>query len=375
MAVAIPKEAPAVPQTTGVAMPATVHNNPKLLKLWEKSGEEERKAGLLISEYHTKSAKNDNNERFTFAESWQGLFPKTSKKQYERGKEAVTIGATLAGVSASQVYSELKTAEFYGRHGYEALEKKAQSNGVILYWSHLKLIQEKLFNNKDARHQVERALVQRQMSLSQLKELIYKAAPEVKERQKSEAPKKEQTCVQQLTSAVSSIRGLTKNGLKLEEALDRVNNEDFHGDAEQGDALIAQLAEGIASTEELIDFFTEKIKYMQQLYDTIASMMSGQDKAVKKAAGKVVKQLADEKAEKRKKDSVRAASMAVRGDDTEVNIADSDENDSLPVLTGKKLKDWIEKENVEEDDFEIEVDDSDPGDNIFDEAGTINMNP
>jgi hypothetical protein len=115
-------------------VPCFVRNNLKSLKMWEEASEDERNAGLLLCEFQNRSTKTEVLDRFDFADRWNVAFPKANKKLYDRGMEAIKIGAQLAGMSPSTVYSNLRTTGFYKRSGYEALYKKAEANGVEIPW-------------------------------------------------------------------------------------------------------------------------------------------------------------------------------------------------------------------------------------------------
>ena len=308
-------------------IPFIVRNNPKVLELWENATEEERTAGLLLCEFQAKSTKTTIVHYFDFADKWNEVFPRSNKKLFKRGEDAIRKAAQLIGISHTTVYTALQTTRFYGRSGYEALAKKAAVNGVMLHWTHLRTIVTRLSDNKEARTKVEQMLVQKQMTQKELDKLIDKYAPRPKKNEELSGPDTEQTAVKNLTSMVSAFRNIAKSRAKFAQTLENVDNE-FAGDAEEGRIILEQTSALISCLEEIDEFVKEHSRYIQQIHDAVLAIVIGEDKAKKteESAAKIKKQIAHEKAEKRQKEQNRNAAMVARGD-FEPSFADDDFGD------------------------------------------------
>jgi hypothetical protein len=159
-------------------IPITIRNDEAKVKLWEKATDEERMASELLCDFQASTAKTGIGAYFDFADKWNTVFPTNSKKAYERGLSVVKKASRIAGVSASSIYSILKTTKFYGRNGYESLAKKAATNGVVIEWTQLRTLANRLADNKEARTEIEREIIQRKVTEAQLNALIDERAPE-----------------------------------------------------------------------------------------------------------------------------------------------------------------------------------------------------
>jgi hypothetical protein len=307
-------------------IPFIIRNNPKVLELWENATEEERTAGLLLCEFQAKSTKSTIEHYFDFADKWNEVFPRSNKRLFKRGEDAIRKAAQLIGISHTTVYTALQTTRFYGRSGYEALAKKAAVNGVMLHWTHLRTIVTRLSDNKEARTKVEQILVQKQMTQNELEKLIDKYAPRPKKNEELSGPDTEQTAVRSLISMVSSFKNLAKSREKFVKTLENVDNE-FAGDAEEGRIILEQTSALISSLEEIDEFVKEHSRYIQQIHDAVLAIVIGEDKAKKaeESAATIKKQIAHEKAEKRQKENARTAATAARGD-FETSVADGDDD-------------------------------------------------
>jgi hypothetical protein len=341
-------------------IPFFIRNNPKSLKMWEEASEDERNAGLLLCEFQNRSTKAEILDRFDFADRWNAAFPKANKKLYERGMEAIKIGAQLAGISPSTVYSNLRTTGFYKRSGYEALYKKAEANGVEIPWITLRLIVERLEKNTEARTKVEREIVRRRMTEAELNKLIDSVAPESARKKSGTDSEKELTVAQHFAAMVSAFKKLSLARAKFEQVMEDFN-DNFDGTADQAKVVLEQTSALIGSFEEIQDFMDAKVMFVTQLRDAAQTLVDGEGrkKAVKSSAEKIRKQIAAEKTEHQKKESARSAAAVARGDTDDVVITDLDDESTDPS-----------DEELNDIDDEIEVDDTDDRD-IFDEIGGI----
>jgi len=380
-----------VPQKTGGKenIPFIIRNNPKSLKIWENANEEERTAGLILSEFQTKTTKTAVSSYFELADKWNDAFPKSSKKLYDRGMEAVKKGARLTEMSATTVYSILRTTRFYGRAGYEALARKAEINGVIIYWTHLRIIAERLHGDKEARTKVEQVLVHKQLTENQLNELIEAILPDAKQaKAMPDQSQKEQTPFQRFTSMVSTFKNVASQRDKFVQVLEDLNNQ-YDGNEEQGRVILEQTSALISFFEEIQDFFTDQIEYVQQIQAAVQTVVDGANgkQKTKKSAEAIKDQIAHEKAEEQQKKAKRNAAAVSMGDlagDVEISDSSYDEEDE-EVETDDEMEeaddsyDGADEEaddeyadgDEESDDDDVNVDDDDDSGDIFDELGNI----
>jgi len=239
------------------------------MALWETSTKEARTAGILISELRTSSSATTIEAYFDFADRWNAAFPKSDKNLYEYGEKAIKIGSKLAGAAPSTTYSILRTTGFYSRKDYKSLETRAKKNGVVLYWTHLRLIVDGLSDNLEARTKTEDALVERQMTEGQLKAFIRELVPSTK-------TKEEPTLLQQIGFFIESYRQFTSAGEGLPELISAILLE-YAGDIESGQALLNQMSELTVCMEELHESVETHAACVQQAHETILSKMTGTD--------------------------------------------------------------------------------------------------
>jgi hypothetical protein len=347
------------------SIPLIIRNKPHLLKLWEHATEEEKLAGMILSEFQSKSNKSAIDTYFDLADKWNDTFPKTNKKLRDYGEKAVVKGAKIAGISSSTVWSILRTAGFYGRSGYEALNKKAQTNGVVLYWTHLRIIVERLHDDKAARTKVELALVQNQMTESQLDTLIEEVAPGAKQTRALPSGNGSANPIQGFLSMNSALRTLAKQRAKFEGAIESLDAE-FNGDGGQAKSVFEQTVAWIAVCHEILNFIDTQSERIQRLHDaaqTIVDKEAAQEQAKEKAEA-IKYQMTHEKAEQQKKKAERAAAQVTRGDlASEVEI-DEDEEEEL-------MEDAEEEFEEEFDPDDINIDDEQVAGELWDEMGNI----
>jgi hypothetical protein len=283
-------------------IPLLIRNKPNLLKIWENATEEEKLAGLILSEFQSKSNRSTIDAYFDLADKWNDTFPKSNKKLRDYGEQAIVKGAKLAGLSASTVYSILRTAAFYGRSGYEALLKKALTNGVVLYWTHLRIIAERLREDKAARTQVEQILVQKQLTEAQLNDLIDEVSPGAKQKRALASGKADVSPIKGFVSMNSALRNLSKQREKFEGVIKNLDAE-FDGNTEQAKSVFEQTVAWIAACQEILDFIDGQSVLIQQLHDAsqaIVDSEAAKEKSREKAEA-IKHQIAHEKAEQQKK--------------------------------------------------------------------------
>jgi len=330
------------------SIPVPIRNNPLSLKIWENATEEEKLAGALLCEFQAKTNNVTITHYFDFADKWDEKFPKENKKRYEFGRQAIEKGSKMAGMSKESVWSILRTTKFYGRTGYESLNKKAQANGVTIYWSHLRLLSDKLSHDKAARTKIEQAMVQRQMTEKQLISLIEGVAPDAVPTKEIAGSGSDRSPLQIFYSLNSTLGNLAKQRAKFERAISVVNDE-FDGDVEEAQIIFEQTSAFIAHCQEVIDFIEEQNVLVHQMHEAASVIVEGEKVKTKQKddAAAIKYQLAQEKAEQQKKRQDRTEAHAARGDiatNAKVNVEGEEEE---------------EEDYIDSDEDSVSVDDAD----------------
>ena len=341
-------------------IPLHIRNNPTALRLWEDATEEEKSASELIRSLQMSSTKKEMDVYFTFAENWDTLFPRSNAKLFKRGLEAVKKGSQLAGVSQSTIYSVLDTTRFYGRKGYEALVKRADANGVVLRWIHFRTVAQRLKDNKEARSQIERQMVETPMTEAQLKAEIEKLVPSPEGQKALPSSAKEDTPLQKFIAMVLAFRGLVKNLERYARVIDETEAS-FNGDLEEAKILAEQTSNFIGMSGDMQDFLNVKIDNVQNLYDIAAAIINGGNKQgkAKASARKIKEQIAEERVEKKKKEAARSAALADYGEPDDSDLEDDSEA-------------YYEEEEEDYEDYdEDEIDVGDAGKELFDDFGNM----
>jgi len=244
-------------------IPLKILNNPKAMKLWENATDEEKDAGIILSEFQFKAAKSGITDHYDLSDKWNSRFPKKEGKSYTKEKEIVKKGAKLAGISASTVYTLLKTTRFYTRKDYEMLNIQAQENGVILCWTHLRIIADRL-NKKEYRKiktEIEQAIIQEQLTGHQLHKAIDDAAPETK-RTRATTPK-----AQSLIGIVQQFVALCNRQSEYARILASVEDDE---EMEQVEILLGCFG-------QLGEFITVQTERIEQMRSTVSPIIRDDD--------------------------------------------------------------------------------------------------
>ena len=223
-------------------IPFIIQNNPGSLELWNSTSKEARLAGVLISEFRAGAATANVAAYFDFAEKWEQSFPKSDKNYHDYGNKVIKIGAKMAGSSPSSIYSILRIANFYGRKDYEDLKEKAKENGVVIYWTHLRIIAEKASESPDMRAKAEEALVKKQLTEGQLKAVIKSLS--------GTAQKREAAAFKQLSAIMENYRKLIESKDLVTAVFDAVDNE-YDGSVEQGQDILTRMSAMMTCFEDL----------------------------------------------------------------------------------------------------------------------------
>jgi hypothetical protein len=327
-----PAQSTAVPSKTKIqhenaAIPSLVRNDETRAKLWENATDEERAASELLCEFKTTTAKAGISAYFSFADRWNEAFP--NKKAYDRGLGAVKKAAKIAQVSASTIYSVLKTTKFYGRNGYEALAKKAAGNSVVIEWTQLRVLANRLADNKEARTEIEREIVQRKVTESQLNEMIDRLAPETVQTRAGQKTKRSALSRVDALNTVLSKMLREKEGVL--QTLDTVEAE-YDGNTEQSEEIVKVCGRTIELLSDLVLAFGDYHDLLDKLVVTATQIINGASKtkakqAVSEKAKKIRQQISNENTLAAEKEQARKERVQLMGDFAD----DGDEQRSRPA--------------------------------------------
>jgi hypothetical protein len=372
------KAEPSAAPPTASSAPFAVQSDKTRSRIWESATDEERRAGELMLDLSTKRAKSGIDTYFEFAEKWNEIFPAASKKAKEQGDAAVKLWSKSFGVSASTVYSILKTTRFYGRKGYESLDAKAKANGVSVMWTHLRIITDRLAGNKEARTVVEKELVQRQLTEKQLNVLIDERDPQSVRTRDGQATSKDASSF--VASLISSLDKIVRSRTSYSQAIERLDAE-FDSTVGQGQEIIRQVSSVLQLFAQVKDFIDDTSVQLNELYQSAKIIVEGAEnkQAVVEKAAKIKEQVAAEKKIKMQQetkrqervqlmdsfsftpDETKAASSVKPIRKTSADPVDDFIPDSVEDVTGAEDDD---------DDF-ISFADMDEVLDIFDERGNI----
>ncbi len=157
-----------------------IAEDPHLLKLWKEANEDERFLGDALCQLGARMQSGGIENYFLFADIWYSRYPKDDVKRYKRGLNSVQKGAEIGSYKKSLVYAILKTINVYSREDYAELAAIAEPKGIVITWTHLRMIAERLGGNeyRNVRHEVEKRLVSRKLKEIELKRIIDELAPE-----------------------------------------------------------------------------------------------------------------------------------------------------------------------------------------------------
>jgi hypothetical protein len=271
-------------------IPVIIRNDEKKVKLWEKATDEERLASEIICDFQATNAKTGISAYFDFADKWNEAFP--NKRSYERGLSAVKKASRISGVSASTVYSILRTTKFYGRNGYESLAKKASVNGVILEWTLLRVIVNRLAENKEVRTEIEREIVQRKVTEAQLNAMIDERAPETIRTRAGQATKRSSLSL--LDAFNVDLSKVVRSDEAIERAIQEIDdNYDTHN--HEGNKMILKIGnKTLELFSKIAKLVNARKEQLQLLVDAVAEQVGEEAKQIK--AGTTTKAVVKEKA-------------------------------------------------------------------------------
>jgi len=231
------------------------------MELYEQATKEVRTAGILMSEFRMKSSRSDISVNFDFAEKWRRAFPKSTDKSYEHGSEIVKAGAKIAGINQTTIYYALRTTAVYSRKEYETLDAKAQENGAVLCWTHLRIIAERLADNAEVRAEIEAALVSRRLTTAELNDLIDEALGE------TNTPE-EQTALQAFEETINAFKAFAGSTGRFVAVFEAVENT-FDGSEEQKKEVLERAYELLGYFGDIQEFLEEHEASIQKICDAV----------------------------------------------------------------------------------------------------------
>jgi hypothetical protein len=333
-----------------------------LIQKWQEATPDARFLAAELCKHDLKSNKTVVEIHLDFADAWHERFPKEKNARYKRDMEFVRTGAALSPYTESQVYKILKTINVYSRDSYEKLAAAAAKNGVILYWSHLRLIAERVGKSefRQLRAKVEQELVETQLTYTQLDQLLKQMMPESEE--ETQEPRTESR--KQLKALLSSFRKTTNNFGDWQDALEQFQLSE---DPKQVAATRREAEEAIQLLDQMTQFINENRPVLEMLAEDGAEMPSGEEADETLQIARRVREQIDVNKQSRSRgfalssdfaEDNRQVKMARRDDDEFAGLdcpGDEDEFDALyddlPELPGDDEMPEIFGENGDIPDF------------------------
>lgn len=344
--------------------PPLIAGDPKKRKQWESASDDARFLDKALCELGYRINVTGIESYFLFADAWYERYPKSQKKQYERGMKAVQEGAALSPYSANQVYSILNTIRIYGWEHYSALASQALANGVTIRWTHLRIIAERLGKSEfeRVREEVERQMVAKQMTEATLKQLIDTLAPET-------ATARTQPLKKQVSSLIAdygkSVRRFTHWGTVIE----RLECEFTGETSEEIEATRNQIEMMLRYFDETVAFMEKNRPYLETLQGVVVTLDRAPEKPPTETNLRIAQCISQSVAEQ--KNPVEPPRQA-RESHRLVLSKGFNPNDPPPLAS---LDEFENPETDEHDEWEEEWDEDeeldDESDPVFRESGDL----
>ncbi len=241
-------------------MPAYVARDEMRVQKWQEATPDARFLASELCKHDFKSNKTVVEIHLDFADAWHARFRKEKNGRYKRDMEFVRTGAALSPYTESQVYKILKTINVYSRDQYEQLAAAAAKNGVTVYWSHLRLIAERVGKSefRHLRAQVEQELVRTQLTYTQLDEILKQMVPETE----AESPEARTESRKQLKALLSAFRKTTNRFSDWQDALEQF---EWSEDPKQAAATRREAEEAIQLLDQMTQFISENRPVLEML--------------------------------------------------------------------------------------------------------------
>ena len=271
-------------------LPLAVAADEKLQKAWNAATDDERLLGAELHELESRLHDTGIESYFQFAQWWHENYPKENKKNHRKGLAAVKGGAALSPFSTAQVYVIIRTISIYSYQAYRELKRKADANGVIITWTNLRTIANKLGKSeyKRIRQTVENQLVKKKMTEKQLKKLIGEYAPETitdAEREETPQPGKVfKSFVSTMKRNVSQCREMQETFAHLEKVI---------GD-DAPEEMQAELREVLDMFDQMARFIEEnrpRLEHSLQAVSVVTETEQEKEETVRRVAESVTKKM------------------------------------------------------------------------------------
>ncbi len=243
-----------------------IAEDPRLLKLWQEANEDERFLGEALCRLNARMQSDGIESYFLFADLWYERYPKADAKYYKRGLNSVGKGSAIGSCKKSIVYAILKTIKIYSRAHYAELAAKAEPKGIVIGWSQLRMIAERLGKkeHRNIRREVEKQLVSRKLKVLELKRLIDDLAPEtVAAAETVVAPKPAR---ERMTTLIASFKRTSNRFQAWQEAITGYEDE-IHGDDDPKETkkVREQVEKALQEFDRMISFIEENRPALEML--------------------------------------------------------------------------------------------------------------
>lgn len=261
------QEIPVPDQARPPAPPPAVTGDEKILKAWNAATDDERRLGAELYELEARLHVSGIESYFRFAKWWHDRYPKVNKKNYQKGLGAVKGGAILSPFSVPQVYVIIRTISVYTCESYQELKAQAQANGVVITWTHLRTIANKLGKSeyKRIRQAVENQLVKKKMTEKQLLKLIAEYAPEtITDIERSDSPRPGKV----FKSFVSTLKRNVSQYQDFQDTINRIEQTILEENVEE---VKTELQEALEMFDRMARFIEENRPRLENSLQSVST--------------------------------------------------------------------------------------------------------
>ena len=319
-------------------IPAAILADEALLKAWDAASDDEKYLGIALRNLNAAVATSDIQRYFDFAKQVDERFPRAQNKKFARGEAALTTAVKLADMSISRGKQIFSVIKLYTYDTYKKLADKAKENGVLITWTHLRVISWRL-NKPDfavTRKEVERRIVAKYHTEDQLNALIDELAPTTIVASEERAFKKP------VKTRISSLLAeFQKNSKSFGPWLQAVRL--FESDLNVDDAEAIRTAR--KQIENILKLFQDTSGFIQSVTEvlepflgTVTAFDNAENKKNAEELAKIAKRTAEklsteqkhaQKSRQQREDRVMANSAEFADDDSD---SDRDDDSRAPLL-------------------------------------------
>lgn len=339
--------------------PPAIANDPQSLELWRNGTEDERFLGEELCALNNRTHATGIECYFRFSDAWFRRFPLEDRNNYKRGEQAVRNGAAMSHTAPSQVYFILKTIKVYPREKYRELARKAAENGLVVTWTHLRTIAERLGKSglRNIRAKVEKFLVTQKMTEKQLNGLIDDLAPETVPKR---AAKDDQDlpAKSQIKSIITSFKKHSSRYRHWLTAITRFEDEFRGDDPREVQAVLEQVRTALDEFQRMAEFIDEGRPLLETLEQQVSFLADHDDQSTRQTTERIARSVqerlaADKSAERQRQQSgrLKLAGDFADDDDDQVPEPALRDDDRFVASSGTVVGD---EPVMEEDDFDME---------------------